>query len=348
MKNLTPFQLTIYSSLIITTLVTILLILLQFLNLVHFETISWVVLPLLLLIITYFVFSSAIKWYIYRRIKVIYKTIRSSKSSTQTTFRDIDLNSDIMEETENEVSEWAFDRDKEIASLKESENYRRKFVGNIFHELKTPIFNIQGYVLTLLEGGLYDEKINKSYLERAAKNIERLNDIVNDLDYINSLELGKKQLKLTSFNIKDTVNEVFDELAYMFKAKNITPKFKEGMEKGVVVKADNKSIRQVLNNLIANAIKYGKQNGVVKVAFYSLDDHILIEVADDGIGISEKHLPHIFERFYRADESRSRQIGGSGLGLAIVKHIIEAHDQRVIVRSTPEIGSTFGFTMQRG
>ncbi len=348
MKNLTAFQLTIYASLIVTLIVTVLLFLFQFLNLVALKPLMWLLLPLVVLITSYFVFSFAVKWYVYRRIKVIYKTIRSSKISTTTTFRDINLNSNIMEETENEVSEWASDRDQEIESLKASESYRRNFIGNVFHELKTPIFNIQGYILTLLEGGLYDDNINITYLQRAAKNIDRLNAIVVDLDYISSLELGNKQLKMTTFNIKDTVKEVFDELEYMFQEKNITPKFKEGMERGVVVKAENKSIQQVLNNLISNAIKYGKEGGEVKVAFYTQDDHILIEIADDGIGISEKHLPHIFERFYRADESRSRQIGGSGLGLAIVKHIIEAHNQKVIVRSTLEIGSTFGFTLQRG
>ena len=348
MKNLTPFQLTIYASLLVSFVATLFLVLFHFLNLIVIKFFAWLLFPVILLIVTYAIFSFAIKWYIYRRIKVMYKTIRSTKKSTQTSFREIDFNSNILEETENEVSQWARDRDKEIESLKASESYRRNFIGNVFHELKTPIFNIQGYVLTLLEGGLYDDNINITYLQRAAKNIDRLNAIVVDLDYISSLELGNNELTMTSFNIKDTINEVFDELGFMFQEKNITPKYKEGMEKGVVVKADNKSIQQVVNNLVSNAIKYGKEDGEVKVSFYSFDDHVLIEIGDDGIGISDKHLPHIFERFYRADESRSRQIGGSGLGLAIVKHIIEAHNQRVIVRSTPEIGSTFGFTLQRG
>ena len=349
MKNLTPFQLTIYASIIVTLIVTILLIFFQLSNLIVLQSsITWLLLPLLVLVSTYAVFSFAIKWYMYRRLKVIYKTIRSSKISTQTTFRDINLNSNIIEEAEKDVSEWAQGRNEEIESLKATESYRRNFIGNVFHELKTPIFNIQGYILTLLEGGLYDDNINVTYLQRAAKNIDRLNAIVVDLDYISSLELGNKKLNMTSFNIGDTIKEVFDELGYMFAERKITPKFKDGMEKGAVVKADNESIQQVLNNLISNAIKYGKEGGEVKVAFYTFDDHLLIEIADDGIGISDKHLPHIFERFYRADESRSRQVGGSGLGLAIVKHIIEAHNQQVIVRSTPEIGSTFGFTLQRG
>ncbi len=348
MKNLTLFQLAIYAAAVVAFLVTISLAIFQFFGIVSFQSTAWLIIPIIILITSYFVFSFAIKWFVYRRIKVLYKTIRSSKVSTQNTFRDININSNIMEETENEVSAWASDREKEIESLKASEHYRRNFIGNVFHELKTPIFNVQGYILTLLEGGLYDDNINVTYLQRAAKNIDRLNAIVVDLDYISSLELGSKELVMTTFNIKDTVKEVFDELNYMFQEKNITPKFKDGMERGMIVKADNKSIQQVLNNLISNAIKYGKNGGEVKVAFYSFDEHILVEVADDGIGISDKHLPHIFERFYRADESRSRHIGGSGLGLAIVKHIVEAHNQQVIVRSTLEIGSTFGFTLQRG
>ncbi|MEL6922865.1 MAG: ATP-binding protein [Bacteroidota bacterium] len=293
---------------------------------------------------SYFVILFFLEKFIYRKIKLIYKTIHRSKLSKK---EKIDLNSDIIDEVEKEVVDWATDQQKEIDALKSLENYRREFLGNISHELKTPIFNIQGYLLTLLDGGLYDKKINESYLNRAAKNVERLQTIVEDLDSISKLESGRLVLEMQDFGIRQLTDEVFEDLEMLANEKNINLTFKEGAAVDFRVKADRESIRQVMTNLVTNSVKYGKENGYTKVSFYDMDKYILIEVADDGIGISKEHLNHVFDRFYRVDKSRSRQQGGSGLGLSIVKHIIEAHQQTINVRSVQGLGSTFGFTLAK-
>ena len=259
----------------------------------------------------------------------------------------IDLNRDVLEEVEQEVSQWADKQKKEIESLKLLEAYRREFLGNISHELKTPIFSVQGYVHTLLDGGLYDEAINKNYLRKAANNIERLLTIVEDLESISRLESGQLTLDIQRFNIRDLTLEVFDDLEIQAKERNIKLSIKEGTDSTFFVEADRENIRQVLVNLINNSIKYGKDGGSTKVGFYDMENYILIEVADNGIGIGEDHLKHLFDRFYRVDKSRSRARGGSGLGLSIVKHIIEAHNQTINVRSSVGVGSTFGFTLKK-
>jgi two-component system phosphate regulon sensor histidine kinase PhoR len=244
--------------------------------------------------------------------------------------------------------DWNEEKQKEIDELKQMAKYRREFVGNVSHELKTPIFNIQGYILTLLDGGIDDPEINTKFLKKAKKSVNRMIAIVEDLEEINKLESGELKLKKDTFDLLELTREVVEFLemkAEEFKAEiTIRSPFRT-----IKVLADKRRVRQVLINLIDNAIKYGNQeNNLIKISFYDFHDNYLVEVSDNGIGIPEENLPRIFERFFRTDFSRSREKGGSGLGLAIVKHIIEAHQQTITVRSEYGKGTTFSFTLGKG
>jgi len=254
---------------------------------------------------------------------------------------------DIEEEVNKEVKDRADKKKTELEELKSLETYRKEFLGNVYHELKTPIFNIQGYILTLMEGGLDDPDINKLYLERTEQNINRLISIVDDLESISGLESGSLNLKIEKFNIKKIIREVFEANEIRAKKLNIRLETGKSKESSEVVKADKKWIFQVLNNLVMNSINYGVKNGKTTVRLRSSGDKVYIEVKDNGIGISREHLHRIFERFYRVDKSRSRDTGGTGLGLSIVKHIIEAHKQTIQVKSVPGEGSSFTFTLDR-
>ena len=306
----------------------------------------WVALILASLVSCYFVVGYFFEKFIFRKVKLIYKIINDSKVSLPSEkaqhLTDISL-----EDINQEVKEWADKTQSEIVYLTELENYRRKFLGNVSHELKTPIFTIQGYLHTLLDGGLYDDNINKKYLERAIVNVERLQNIIDDLEVINKLESGKVNLNKSNFDLKELTIEVIDDLALIAGENKIELVLKDGASKSFYVYADRGNIQQVLTNLISNSIKYGKDGGITKVGFYDMADKVLIEVSDNGIGIEEEHLKHLFDRFYRVDAGRSRSLGGSGLGLSIVKHILEAHRQSINVRSTKEVGSTFGFTLSK-
>ena len=298
-------------------------------------------------ILTYFIAAFAVERFIYDKIKVIYKLIHSQKVKKEDkTKPSVDLDRDIISEVDSEVAEWANERDKEIEYLRNLENYRKEFVGNVSHELKTPIFNIQGYVLTLLDGGLEDPTINRNYLQRADASIERMINIVQDLESISQFESGQLILDIERTDIVRLANEVIGALELKAKKKGIKLILKEEYDP-IFVMADGDRIKQLFTNLIENSIKYGKPNGRTKISFFDMDENILVEVTDDGIGIEEKHLPRLFERFYRVDKSRSREAGGTGLGLSIVKHIVEAHNQTITVRSTPGVGSTFGFTLKK-
>lgn len=346
-KNPTPRQIAFISSTLITSFV---LILAMFAFWSTDSISAFTILPLYILLvfsITYITIIYYLKKYIYRKIKVIYKSIHKHKVSSPEKAKDMDLSTDIIDEVEREVEEWADSQKKELDKYKSWADYRRKFLGDISHELKTPIFNIQGYIHSLLDGGLHDDNVNVHFLNKAATNLDRLNTIVEDLEAISRLESGELILDMQSFDIKQLTQEVFEDLEFKAMEQNIQLDFKEGAAQSFKVRADRESIRQVLMNLINNSIKYGKENGHTRVGFYDMDRYILIEVADDGIGIAKKHLNHVFDRFYRADKSRSRAQGGSGLGLSIVKHIIEAHKQTIHVRSTPKLGSTFGFTLEK-
>ena len=231
--------------------------------------------------------------------------------------------------------------------MQENENYRREFLGNVSHELKTPIFNIQGYVQTLLDGGLNDEDINIKYLQRTSKSVDRMINIVEDLESISRLESEDEDLDIQRFNIVNIAKEVFDQLE--MKSNKMTVSLElDNQSKTDFVMGDPDKIQQVLMNLVSNSIKYGKQNGKTRVRFFDMEDNVLVEVADDGIGIDEESVPRLFERFYRVDKNRSRDIGGTGLGLSIVKHILESHNTTINVRSTKGVGSTFSFILKKG
>lgn len=348
LKNPTPKQIAFFAALYISLIVALVGGL--FLGLSYVGSPNWLSYLCILLTVFlsgYWVTVYYLRKYIYRKIKLIYKTIHKHKRSPEEKNETIDVTSDIIGEVEKEVEEWALTREAEIDKHKAWAEYRRKYIGDISHELKTPIFNIQGYLHTLLDGAMHDNEINHSFLKRAAKNVERLHTIVEDLSAISRLESGNLVLDTVSFDIKELTREVFEDLEIKAAQKDIDLSFKEGADHNYRVRADIDSIRQVLTNLLHNSIKYGKNNGRTKVGFYDMDSNILIEVADNGIGIPATHLDHVFDRFYRVDKSRSRAQGGSGLGLSIVKHIIDAHKQTINVRSANNLGSTFGFTLEK-
>ncbi len=305
---------------------------------------KWVAIGVFFLILSNFlIIRFFVEQFLFHRIKLIYKLITDSKREINTK----DLAGENIETVNTHVMEWAETTKKELASLQNLEEYRKNYVGNISHELKTPIFTIQGYLHTLLDGGLYDQKINMDFLQRAADNADRLQNIVEDLEVISRLESGQVQLELTKFDLKKLCEEVVQDLAVMAEKKLISMRFKENNTPYTMVLGDKNAITQVITNLIVNSIKYGRDGGVTKIGFHDLEGELLCEISDNGIGIDEKHIKHLFDRFYRVDSSRSRKQGGSGLGLSIVKHIIEAHQKTLNVRSTPEYGSTFGFTLQK-
>lgn len=347
LKNPTPRQIAGFSSLLIALLSLVggLLVYVLFYRLS--SLLFWIAFPLIVFLVTYVVSIYFLKQYIYRKIKLIYKTIHQRKLQPEEKSTSIDIGANIIDEVERDVAEWASKQQQEIEKYKSWAEYRRRFVGDISHELKTPIFNIQGYLHSLLEGGLQDEAVNMTFLQKAAKNVDRLQTIVEDLSAISRLESGDLVLDIRVFDIRQLTEEVFEDLDFKAKNRHIKLEFKEGAATNYRVRADRENIRQVLINLLSNSIKYGNPDGRTKVGFYDMDKHILVEVADNGIGIPAKHLPHVFDRFYRIDKSRSRDQGGSGLGLAIVKHIIEAHHQTINVRSAPNVGSTFGFTLEK-
>ncbi|TXF91292.1 sensor histidine kinase [Neolewinella aurantiaca] len=346
LKNSTPRQIALRAAATIGgALLGILLVLKAFVPEVPWLVI--VLVPPCSVAIAHFVVLTYIDRYIYRKIKLIYKTIHQQKVSSDLKREGVDLDQPIIDDVEQEVEEWAKKQQQQIDQYERFAEYRRRYVGDISHELKTPIFNIQGYLHTLLEGGYHDEKISMSFLKKAAKNVERLQTIVEDLSAISRLESGELILDTEPFDIKALATEVFEELEMKSKEAKIELGYKSGADTGFMVMADRESIRQVLVNLVTNSLKYGDVGGSTRIGFYDMESYILCEVADNGIGIPEKHLPHVFDRFYRVDKSRSRQKGGSGLGLAIVKHIMEAHQQTINVRSSPGLGSTFGITLAK-
>lgn len=295
-------------------------------------------------LIVFFLFVIALIYYIvkkffHEKIKVIYKSIYKFKGASN--IRDLDI-----ENAEKEAEEWADAKEEELNEYKKDMNYRREFIGNVSHELKTPIFNIQGYIQTLLDGGLNDEKINMKYLQRTNKSVDRMINIVEDLEVISRLETETSQLELHPFNIVKLVQEAFDAFEMKAGQMNINLKLHNESQSKTVL-GDRDKIQQVLMNLISNSIKYGKEGGTTQVKFFDMEQNMLIEIADDGIGIEEDSLSRLFERFYRVDKNRSREIGGTGLGLAIVKHILEGHNQQINVRSTIGIGSTFSFILKK-
>ncbi|MDD3741266.1 MAG: ATP-binding protein [Bacteroidales bacterium] len=299
-------------------------------------------------LISFFVLRLFLYKFIYDRIRLIYKTIRKRKEGKNKKNLSKVYSRDLIHQVESDVNDWVNEQEKEMAQIVEMSNYRKEFVGNVAHELKTPIFNIQGYTLTLLEGGLQDESINEKYLKKIEKNINRMINIVSDLDTITKLESGQLVLNNKTFDPVILCNECFESLEEMIKSKEIKIELIQHYDKALMVKADREHISQVFSNLIINAVNYNNQGGIVKAEFFEMGKDILIEITDNGVGIPSEDLPRVFERFYRVDKSRSLNSGGSGLGLAIVKHIVEAHGQRVNVRSSVGIGTTVAFTLRKG
>lgn len=347
LKNPTPRQIAIASAALITAVGIIIFLMVRFLRWEAYPWLEYLTWVLLFFVLTYRVVLYFLQNYIYRKIKLIYKTIHQEKINPAEKSKSINADAKIFEEVSQQVADWAANQQKEIDQLRSWGEYRRAYLGDISHELKTPIFNIQGYLESVIDNGVEDAAFSLSFLKKASKNVDRLQTIIQDLETISKLETGNMLLELTSFDIKELGREVFEDLEIKAAERNISLEFKEGASQNYRVKADREKIRQVLINLIHNSIKYGIPNGRIKIAFYDMDKRVLIEVADNGIGIPKEHLAHVFDRFYRVDKSRARTQGGSGLGLSIVKHIIEAHSQTINVRSTPNLGSTFGFTLDK-
>jgi two-component system phosphate regulon sensor histidine kinase PhoR len=307
---------------------------------------SWVAVigAVLLFAVAYAVFSFGIERFIHSRIKALYRTVHDLRRQRPGSGLRSG-NGDILDAVNAEVAAWATERRTEIRELHEREKFRREFIGNLAHELKTPIFNIQGYILTLLEGGLEDEKVNRDFLERASKGVERLTKIVEDLDLITKLESGVMDLRQARMDLRELVADSIGAMEISAREKGV--RLLNELPAPTMVRADQHRLSQVFTNLLGNAINYGRPGGKCVVRSYVLGEQVVVEVADDGIGISEEHLPRLFERFYRVGKSRARNEGGSGLGLAIVKHIIEAHGQGITVKSTEGEGTVFSFTMER-
>ncbi|WP_299158384.1 ATP-binding protein [uncultured Eudoraea sp.] len=294
--------------------------------------------------VTFITIQVRVERYIYRRIKKIYDDVSLLESSSFTAHP---VTTDMKTLTE-EIEKFAKDKKIEIDTLKIREEYRKDFLGNISHELKTPLFTVQGYILTLLDGALEDKAVRKKYLQRAQKGVERLIYIIKDLDLITKLEVGDLNLELSDFDIIELIQSVFELLEIKAGKKNISLTFDMNYEAPVYVRADRDKIQQVLSNLIVNSIKYGHHDGTTEVSVENLiRNKVIVRITDNGEGIPEEHIPRLFERFYRVDKSGSRKEGGSGLGLSIVKHIIEAHGEKIYVESVVDVGSEFSFTLEK-
>ncbi len=331
------------STLIIAVILTILLGVIQY----FLNQINWVILAIfgaLAFITTFIIIQIRVEKFIYKRIKRIYDDVSLLESSSLAS-RTITTD---MQTLTQEIEKFAKDKKIEIDTLKIREEYRRDFLGNVSHELKTPLFTVQGYILTLLDGAIDDRNVRKKYLQRANKGVERLIYIIKDLDLITKLEVGDLNLDYTDFNIIELIRSVFDLLEMRAAKRNIALTFDMEYKHPIYVRADKEKIQQVLTNLLVNSIKYGNDNGTTEVSVENLiKNKVIIRVTDNGEGIQKQHISRLFERFYRVDKSGSRNEGGSGLGLAIVKHIIEAHKEKIYVESAVNVGSEFSFTLEK-
>jgi len=344
MKDISPKQIAIYTGIINSLICFSVVAFSIFTESSLSKAFNLIFLPILIFVGSYFCIEFMIEKFLSQRIKVIYKNITEIRRTETKPLVDDNKS---LDDAEQDVQAWAESKDKKIASLQELADYRRNYIGNVSHEMKTPIFNVQGYIHTLLDGAINDAEVNMTFLTKASRNVERLQHIVEDLETIAKLETGKMVIDLQTFDLYQLAAEVFEELEIKALNKQAKLGFKNDMAKSFFVRADKEYIRQVLNNLINNSIKYGKIGGNTKIGFYDMDKVILTEVSDNGIGIAPQHLKHLFDRFYRVDRNRSRDVGGTGLGLSIVKHILEAHNQSVHVRSTENVGTTFSFTLEK-
>ena len=331
----TSFYITLFATLFISVFLTL------------FYTFK--LLPIILFVVCLYAFCFLViqyraERYIYNQVKKIYDDITLLEN---TSLVSKPVTTDMATLTQ-EIDKFARNKKLEIETLKVREQYRKEFLGNVSHELKTPLFTIQGYILTLLDGAMNDKNIREKYLKRASEGVERLSFIVNDLDMITKLEVGDLSLKLETFNIVELVKNVFETAEMRANKKKITLTLDAQYNSPIMVKADQERIQQVLANLIINSIKYGREKGTTEVSIENLiKNKIIVRVTDNGEGLKEENLPRLFERFYRVDKSGSRSEGGSGLGLSIVKHIIEAHNEKIYVESEYDVGSEFSFTLEK-
>ena len=340
-KNLSPKKLAAFTALILSIPISLGIYILEG---------EWVVGLISLLIIflgSYGLILYIIQKFIYRKIKLIYKFINQTKATKrEETYYKYILPKKSIDDVREDVEAWAEQQSREVDVLKKNEAFRKEFLQNLSHEFKTPVFAIQGYIDTLLQGALENPDVNRRFLEKAGKNVERLGNLIEDLDAISRLERGELKLSMQNFIIQDLVKEAFESLSLKAEQHSIEFSIKKGCEKPLTVYADQEKIRQVISNLIDNSIKYGKSGGHIIASMYNTDGkNILVEISDDGMGIPEKYVNRIFERFYRTTSGRTKDVTGSGLGLAISKHIIEAHGHAIHVRSKEDVGTTIGFTL---
>ena len=297
----------------------------------------------IIFVLSFLIIQSRVRKLFFERVRQIYKDLEfESDSLIQTSVIDSDMNS-----FAKDLEEFVKLKRSEIESLKKEDLYRKEFVGNVAHELKTPLFSIEGYISNLLDGAMDDKELLKKYLKRAEKSVDRLTYIIKDLDLITQLESSMLKLQITSFDIVKLAEDIIEDLEISASKKNIKIIFNKIYENEILVDADRNRIEQVLTNLITNSINYGAEKGTTEISFESDQENIMVKVNDNGEGINEENMPRLFQRFFRVDVSRSRSQGGSGLGLAIVKHIIDAHNENIYVQSTVGIGSEFSFSLKK-
>ncbi len=340
-KNLSPKQLAALTALVIATLIALSIFML-------FSNAKLCITYFIVSFISiYFLMGQLLEFFIYRKIKLIYKLISQTKASKrEEAYQKYVLPQKGIDDVREDVEEWAAQKTKEIQDLQSNEAFRKEFLQNLSHEIKTPIFAIQGYLELLGDGAMDDAITGPKFVKQAQSNVQRLVQLLSDVDAITNLEINKDPILKQSFIIQDIINEAVNNLSVKWIKKNIQFQFKKGSETPTYVFADKNKIYQVIVNILSNAAKYGKIDGQITASVYKMEDQkILIEISDDGTGIAEEHLPRLFERFYRTDDARNREIGGTGLGLAICKHIVEAHGETIHVRSAVNVGTTLGFTL---
>jgi len=343
-KNIQPLGLVLIGSSIVGILTLGILGLLRLFIPFSAEIFAYV--PLLVMVFTFFIFFVLVRQFLHERLSVLYRSIRKGKMNVEEPF-EMSMLKDPIGDAQVATKEWADEKHIEITALKEQDKFRREFLGNLAHELKTPVFSIQGYVLTLLEGGLEDDKVNRVFLERASKAIDRMTHILEDLDTLTKLEVNDLRTEIRPFDVRELAKEVMESLELKAEEKGILLRFSKESAKEIMVLGDRGKIAQVFTNILSNSIAYGKEGGETVIRMFPVDDLITIEISDNGPGIDPQHFPRLFERFYRVEKSRNRNEGGSGLGLSIVKHILDSHNQSISVRSTVGIGSTFIFSLDR-
>jgi two-component system phosphate regulon sensor histidine kinase PhoR len=342
MKTARPSVLIFYGSLAFM-LISFLFTLIVHNSILSLSTNLIIAIPIISGIFAYLVFYFLLKGFIQYRLSLIYRSIQVNQPENNPFAKSIDS---LMEDAEKNVAEWKENSSIEISKLKEQAAFRKEFLGNLAHELKTPVFSIQGYLLTLLDGGLEDPNVNRAFLERASKSTDRITGILEDLDQITRMETENLRLEIRSFDIIELLKESFETFELIAKEKNYQLLFEKSFT-SKYVNADRNKLGQVFTNLISNAISSGKENGILVVSILDINDHFLLEFKDNGPGIEPHHLSRLFERFYRVEKSRNRNEGGSGLGLAIAKHIVESHGQTIQVKSQVGIGTTFVITVEK-